>query len=53
MYTVSVRWGEIVKTHKAWTRAGAMGWVYAYPSEDVFAKVTDVFGRRIAVRYCR
>ena len=53
MYTVSVRWGEIVKTHKAWTLAGAKGWMYAYPKRDVFAKVTDLFGRTMAVRYCR
>ena len=53
MYTVTVRWGETVKTHKAWTLASAKGWMQAYPKSDVFASVTDIFGRRVAVRYYR
>ena len=53
MYTVTVRWGETVKTHTAWTLSSAKGWMQAYPKADVFASVTDIFGRRVAVRYYR
>ena len=53
MYTVAVRWGELVKTHKAWTLSNAKATMYAYPNKDVFIKVTDLFGRRVAVRYYR
>ena len=53
MYTVTVQWGELVKTHKAWTLSSAKQWLYAYPNKDVFAKVTNVFGRTVAVRYKR
>lgn len=53
MYSVAVRWGELTKTHKAWTLAGAKQWMYAYPNKDVFIKVTDLFGRTMAVRYYR
>ena len=53
MYTVTVTWGELTKTHRAWTKASAMGWMYAYPKRDVFAKVTDLFGKTVAIRYKR
>jgi hypothetical protein len=53
MYTVTVQWGDIVKTHTAWTLASAKAWMQAYPNKDVFAKVTDLFGQRVAVRYYR
>ena len=53
MYTVTVQWGDLVKTHKAWTLSSAKGWMYAYPNKDVFAKVTNVFGSTVAVRYKR
>jgi hypothetical protein len=53
MYTVTVQWGELVKTHKAWTLSSAKGWMYSYPNKDVFAKVTNVFGSTVAVRYKR
>ncbi len=53
MYTVSVQWEDKRITHTAWTKVSAMQWLYAYPRKDVFAKVTDLFGRRIAVRYYR
>ena len=53
MYTVNVQWGDIVKTHTAWTLASAKAWMQAYPKKDVFASVTDIFGRRVAVRYYR
>jgi hypothetical protein len=53
MYTVNVRWGELVKTHKAWTLSGAKQWMYTYPNKDVFAKVTNLFGQTVAVRYKR
>ena len=53
MYTVSVQWGELVATHKSWTLSGAKQWMYAYPNKDVFAKVTNVFGQTVAVRYKR
>lgn len=53
MYSVAVRWGELTKTHKAWTLSGAKQWMYSYPNKDVFIKVTDLFGRTMAVRYYR
>jgi hypothetical protein len=53
MYTVTVQWGDLVKTHKAWTLSSAKEWMYTYPSKDVFAKVTNVFGSTVAVRYKR
>jgi hypothetical protein len=53
MYTVTVQWGDLVKTHKAWTLSSAKQWLYAYPNKDVFAKVTNVFGQTVAVRYKR
>jgi hypothetical protein len=53
MYTVAVWCDGLQATHKSWTLADAKGWLYAYPNKDVFAKVTDIFGRRVAVRYYR
>ena len=53
MYTVAVRWGELVKTHKAWTLSDAKATMYAYPKQDVFIKITNMFGQRVAVRYYR
>ena len=53
MYTVTVQWGELVATHKSWTLSGAKQWMYSYPNKDVFAKVTNVFGQTVAVRYKR
>ena len=53
MYTVNVRWGELVKTHKAWTLSDAKATMYAYPKQDVFIKITNLFGQRVAVRYYR
>jgi hypothetical protein len=53
MYTVSITWGNKAVTHTAWTLAGAKTWMSAYPKQDVFGKVTDLFGRRVAVRYYR
>jgi hypothetical protein len=53
MYTVNVRWGELTKTHKAWTLSSAKAWMYTYPNKDVFAKVTNLFGQTVAVRYKR
>lgn len=53
MFTVTVLWEDTVYTHKAWTKASALGWLYGYPRKNVFGKVTDIFGRSIAVRYYR
>lgn len=53
MYTVQVQWGSTAVTHTAWRKGQALEWLYAYPKKDVFAKVTDMFGRVIAVRYYR
>lgn len=53
MYTVTVQWGDLVATHKSWTLSSAKQWMYAYPNKDVFAKVTNLFGRTVAVRYKR
>ena len=51
MYTVTVQWGELTKTHKAWTLSSAKQWLYAYPNKDVFAKVTN-FGPSLKERLC-
>jgi hypothetical protein len=53
MYTVQVLWEGKAVTHTAWRKGQALEWLYAYPKKDVFAKVTDIFGRVIAVRYYR
>jgi len=39
--------------HKSWTLVDAKEWMYAYPNKDVFIKITNVFGQRVAVRYYR
>jgi hypothetical protein len=53
MYTVQIQWGSKAVTHTAWRKGQALEWLYTYPKKDVFAKVTDMFGRVIAVRYYR
>ena len=53
MYTVSVQWEEKRITHTAWTKASALAWLACYRHPQVFAKVTDLFGRRVAVKYRR
>ena len=53
MYTVQVLWEGKAATHTAWRKGQALEWLYAYPKKDVFANVTDIFGRTIAVRYYR
>jgi len=53
MYTVSILWGSKAVTHTAWSKSSAIQWLYQYPKKDVFGKVTDMFGRSIAVRYYR
>ncbi len=53
MYTVSITWGDTVIKHTAITLASAKQWLYQYPNKDLFGKVTDLFGRTVAVRYCR
>ena len=53
MYTVSITWGDTVIKHTAITLSSAKQWLYQYPNKDLFGKVTDLFGRTVAVRYCR
>ena len=53
MYTVHIIWGETTITHSALTLSSAKQWLYQYPNKDLFGKVTDLFGRTLAVRYCR
>ena len=53
MYTVSIQWGSKAVTHTAWSKSSALAWLHQYPKEDMFGKVTDIFGRSIAVRYYR
>ena len=53
MYLVQIQWGSKRVTHTAWTLSSAKAWMYTYPKQDVFAKVTDLFGRTLAVRYYR
>ena len=53
MYTVHITWGDTVVKHTALTLSSAKQWLYQYPNSDLFGKVTDLFGRTLAVRYCR
>lgn len=53
MYTVSIQWEDMRITHTARTLSEAKAWLYMYPNKDMFGKVTDLFGRRLAVRYFR
>ena len=53
MYRVSILWEGKAVTHTAWSKSSALQWLYCYPKADVFGKVTDLFGRSIAVRYYR
>lgn len=53
MYTVSIQWGSKAVTHTAWSKSSALAWLYQYPKQDVFGKVSDLFGRTVAVRYYR
>ena len=53
MYTVSVLGGSKAVSHKAMTKGKALGWLYQYPNDDVFIKVTNLFGKTIAVKYKR
>ena len=53
MYTVHVMWCGKAITHKARTLVSAKEWMYKYPAKDLFVKVTDFFGKRVAVRYFR
>lgn len=53
MYTVHVQWEDKAVTHTAWTKAAALAWLACYPHRQVFGKVTDLFGRRVAVKYRR
>jgi hypothetical protein len=53
MYTVSVLWGNKEVSHTAWTKGKALGWLYQYPNNDVFIKVTNPIGKTIAIKYAR
>jgi hypothetical protein len=53
MYTVSVTWSTKTYTHKALTRNEALSWLRQYPNQDVFGKVTNLFGNTVAVKYHR
>lgn len=53
MYAVIVQWGNTHAVHQAWTLSSAKEWALSYPKQDVFIKIVDVFGRRVAVRYAR
>lgn len=53
MYTVSITWSDKTYTHKAVTRNGALSWLRQYPNQDVFGKVTNLFGNTVAVKYHR
>ena len=53
MYAVIVKWGDTHAVHHAWTLSSAKQWMLSYPKQDVFIKVIDIFGRRVAIRYAR
>lgn len=53
MYTVHILWEDKAVTHTAWTKTAALAWLACYPQRQVFGKVTDLFGRRVAVKYRR
>jgi hypothetical protein len=44
--------------HKTWTKGSALEWLWLHSKKQTvatqqYAKVTDLFGQRIAVRYYR
>lgn len=53
MYTVSILWGDKEVKHTSWSKSKAIAWLYKYPSEDVFIKVVNVFGKTVAIKYHR
>jgi hypothetical protein len=59
LYTTTVVLNEFeASEHKTWTKSKALAWMWLHSRKDAvakqqFSKVTDVFGRRIAVRYYR
>jgi hypothetical protein len=59
IYTTTVVLNEFeASTHKAWTKPGALKVLWLHSRKDAvakqqFSKVTDLFGRRVAVRYYR
>jgi len=53
LYTVSVLWGNKEVKHTARSKSKALTWLHKYPNEDIFIKVTDVFGKTVAVKYKR
>ncbi len=59
MFTTTIVLNDFkVKTHRSWTKKGALSWLWLHSKKDAvakqqFAKVTDIFGRRVAVRYYR
>ncbi len=53
LYNITVLWGTKEVSHTSWTKGKALSWLYKYPNEDVFIKVTDVFGKTVAIKYKR
>ena len=53
LYNITVLWGTKEVKHTARSKSKALAWMYQYPKEDVFIKVTDVFGKTVAVKYHR
>jgi hypothetical protein len=56
--TTRVLNGFKVEEHKSWTKPDALEWLWLSSRKNAtakqqFSKVTDLFGRRIAVRYYR
>jgi hypothetical protein len=57
-YTASVSLPSGTTVHKAWTKSGALVWMWLHSRKlavapQQFSKVTNVFGQRVVVRYYR
>ena len=58
IYTASITLPSGTTVHKTWTKVDALEWVWLHKRTQAVAKqqfstVTDLFGRRVAVRYYR
>jgi hypothetical protein len=53
LYTVTVLWGNKQSNHSTWSKSSALSWLYKYPNQDVFIKVTDMMGKTVAIKYHR
>jgi len=58
IYTATITLPSGTTVHKTWTKSSALQWLWLHKktmavAKQQFSQVTDLFGRRIAVRYYR